>query len=85
MEPVNILDARNNLSKLVASASAGNDVVIANRGKPVVRLVAIEADEDRYTGEAVAQWLRQHPVPVHAARTGAELDEQIVREREAWE
>ena len=37
----NMLEARNQLSKLVQAALAGEDVVIANKGVPVVRLVKI--------------------------------------------
>lgn len=37
----NMLEAKNQLSKLVQAALAGEDVVIANRGVPVVRLVKI--------------------------------------------
>lgn len=39
---VNIHDAKSQLSKLIERAIAGEDVVIAKRGKPVVRLVPIE-------------------------------------------
>ena len=37
----NIRDARNQLSKLVQAALAGEYVVIANKGVPVVRLVKV--------------------------------------------
>ena len=37
----NILEAKNQLSKLVQAALAGEDVVIANKGMPVVRLVKV--------------------------------------------
>jgi prevent-host-death family protein len=37
----NMLDAKNQLSRLVQAALAGEDVVIANKGVPVVRLVKI--------------------------------------------
>ena len=37
----NMLDAKNQLSKLVQAALAGEDVVIANNGVPVVRLVKV--------------------------------------------
>lgn len=40
---VNMLEAKNQLSKLVKAALAGEEVVIANHGTPVVRLVAVEA------------------------------------------
>ena len=37
---VNVLEARNRLSQLIKAAQAGEEVVIANRGAPVARLVA---------------------------------------------
>ena len=37
----NMLEAKSQLSKLVKAALAGEDVVIANKGVPVVRLVRI--------------------------------------------
>lgn len=39
---VNMLEAKNQLSKLVKAARAGEEVVIANHGTPVARIVAIE-------------------------------------------
>lgn len=38
---VNMHDAKSGLSKLIAAAEAGDDVVIARNGKPAVRLVPI--------------------------------------------
>lgn len=38
---VNILEARNQLSRLAKAAAAGEDVVIASNGTPLVRLVPI--------------------------------------------
>ena len=46
---VNMLEAKNQLSKLVKAALAGEDVVIANHGKPVVRLVKL-ADQPKTRG-----------------------------------
>ena len=40
---LNMLEAKNQLSKLVQAALAGEDVIIANKGVPVVRLVKIGA------------------------------------------
>ena len=40
-ESVNIHDAKTQLSKLVAKAAAGAEVVIAKAGKPVARLVPL--------------------------------------------
>jgi prevent-host-death family protein len=46
MSITNIHDAKTNLSKLIEAALRGEDVVIAKAGKPVVRLVAIEAEPE---------------------------------------
>ena len=40
---VNMLEAKTQLSKLVEAALRGEEVVIANRGKPAVKLVKVEA------------------------------------------
>ncbi len=40
-----IHEAKTNLSKLIQMALAGEEVIIANRDKPVVKLVAIETAE----------------------------------------
>jgi len=37
----NMLEAKNQLSKLVQAALAGDEVIIANKGVPMVRLVKI--------------------------------------------
>ena len=39
---VNMLEAKTQLSKLVEAALRGEEVIIANRGKPMVRLVKAE-------------------------------------------
>lgn len=41
----NMLEAKNQLSKLVQAALAGEEVVIANKGVPVVRLVKVGAQD----------------------------------------
>ena len=85
MEKVNILDARNSLSRLVAAASEGHEIVIANRGRPVARLIAIDANEQTHTAQQAADWLVRNPVPPRIARASSALDEQIATEREGWE
>lgn len=40
---VNMLDAKNQLSKLVKAAVAGTEVIIASNGEPQVRLVPCAA------------------------------------------
>lgn len=42
---VNMLEAKNQLSRLVKAAQAGEEVIIANHGVPAVRLVAVEGAE----------------------------------------
>ena len=39
---VNMLEAKNQLSRLVKAAQAGEEVIIANHGVPAARLVAVE-------------------------------------------
>lgn len=38
---VNMLEAKNQLSRLVKAAQAGEEVIIANHGVPAARLVAV--------------------------------------------
>jgi len=38
---VNMLEAKNQLSRLVKAALAGEDIVIASNGEPMVRLVPV--------------------------------------------
>jgi prevent-host-death family protein len=47
---VNMLDAKTHLSKLVEAALRGEEVVIANRGKPVVKLVRADQPVRRKAG-----------------------------------
>lgn len=44
---VKIHEAKTNLSKLIARAEAGEEIVIARDDKPVVRLVVIEAPKKK--------------------------------------
>ena len=43
METVNIHEAKTHLSKLVEQVAAGTPVVIAKAGRPLVRMVALDA------------------------------------------
>jgi len=47
---VNMLEAKTHLSKLVEAALRGEEVVIANRGKPVVKLVKADSPVKRQWG-----------------------------------
>lgn len=43
----NIHEAKTNLSSLIAKAEAGEDVVIARAGKPVVKLVPVKSGGEK--------------------------------------
>jgi prevent-host-death family protein len=49
-EVVNMHQAKSSLSRLVARALAGEEVVIARNGEPLVRLVPIEKRKPRVPG-----------------------------------
>jgi prevent-host-death family protein len=74
---VNMLEAKNQLSRLVKDALAGEDVVIASNGEPMVRLVPV-ANRGHLGG-----WgkLKRFRAAMDAAFT-AEIDEQIARSLE---
>lgn len=85
---VNILEAKNRLSQLIKSALAGEDVVIANRGEPVVRLVptgSSAASAEAGNGRAILDWLKNHPLPPYARRSAREIDRAIEEERASWD
>lgn len=44
-KPINLYDAKTNLSELVDRAAAGEEVIIAKAGKPVARLVPLRVRE----------------------------------------
>jgi prevent-host-death family protein len=46
MTSVSVYDARAGLSRLIDQALAGEEIVITRKGKPVVRLVPVEAGAD---------------------------------------
>lgn len=84
---VNILEAKNRLSQLIKAARAGEDVIIANRGEPVARLVPTETESKTNTGRArdILDWLKRNPLPAHARRSAKEIDAGIEEERNAWD
>jgi prevent-host-death family protein len=84
---VNILEAKNRLSELVKSAQAGEEVIIANRGQPVVRLSPIEAYDKQAppvnSGAALSTWLQARPLQV-PMRDDDEIEASIKENRDAW-
>ena len=45
---VNVHDAKTRLSKLIAAAEAGDEVIIARQGKPAVKLVPVHPPGFRF-------------------------------------
>lgn len=82
---INILEARNQLSKLIQSALDGEEVVIANRGNPVVRLVPVREVEAKEPVQTFSEWLSENPLPEHLKATAAEIDRSIDEQRDSWE
>ena len=96
---VNVLEAKNRLSELIRSAEAGEDVIIANRGRAAVRLVpvakAAEAPAqaalgpDARDGEggnvAAILALIAKPRPALMRRTAAEIEADIAAIRDGWD
>lgn len=77
MEPISIYEARNNLSRLIEAAIAGEDVILTKRGEPVVKIVRIEPRQ--YSGAAIAAWLAEDR-PWRFSRSTPEEIEAIIRE-----
>jgi prevent-host-death family protein len=86
---INILDAKSQLSKLIKSAHAGKEVIIANRGQPVARLLPIRGAQSDGAGTIGSrdflQWLKNNPLPAYAQRSAAEIDAGIEAERNGWD
>jgi len=74
---VNMLDAKNQLSRLVKYALAGEDIVIASNGEPMVRLVPVARPSQ------LGGWgkLKRFRAEIDKAFT-PDLDEQIARSLE---
>ena len=86
---VNIFEAKNRLSKLIKSVQAGEEVVIANRGEPVARLVPARQIPDSTLGtgsaRAILRWLENHSLPDYARRSTEEIDAAIEEKRHSWD
>jgi prevent-host-death family protein len=52
---VNIHEAKSNLSKLIERARAGDEVIIAKAGTPMVRLVPVDSPRKPIFGSAKGQ------------------------------
>ncbi len=56
MRQVNIYEARGQFSKLIEAAEAGEEVVVARNGKPIVRLVPVNPAK-----RTLGRWRAQVP------------------------
>jgi prevent-host-death family protein len=83
---VDILDAKNRLSELINSARAGEEVIIANRGDPVARLVPATKPGGELAGSAPAilEWLKRHALHDCARRSADDIESAIDEERASW-
>jgi prevent-host-death family protein len=75
---VSVRQARDNLSQLIKDAQAGEDVVIANHGQPVARLVPVSRQRAR-----LGEWLQMNPPAT--GRSAEEIDGYLSAERDSWE
>jgi prevent-host-death family protein len=86
---VNIFEAKNRLSQLIKSVQAGEEVVIANRGEPVARLVPAREISSATSGtgnaRVILHWLEHYPLPDYARRSTEEIDAAIEQERQSWD
>ncbi len=78
----NVLDARNNLSKLVAEAESGIEVTIARRGVPVAKLVPLDYAPPR-PQNVFARWLEANPLTPDSSRPTEEIDAIVEENRSA--
>jgi len=84
---INVLDAKNSLSELLKLAESGEEVIIARRGAPAVRLVPVTKIDLEPLGsyQLIAAWQREHSAPILPNRSGVEIDLAISAERGAWD
>mgnify|MGYP000317719348 CR=1 FL=1 len=85
MKVYNMLQAKSNLSRLVAQALAGEEVVLANRGEPVARIVPISPrGGGESQGQRLARFFELHSASRHGRSSDA-VARQIKENREAWD
>jgi prevent-host-death family protein len=61
MDAVNIYEAKTQLSQLVDRAAAGEDVIVARHGKPLVRITKLQAEPRRIRFGAMKGRIRIAP------------------------
>ncbi len=76
MRTINIHNAKTNLSKLVEQAARGESFVIAKAGKPLVKVMALDAPEPSEF-RRIGFLAGQISAPANFDRMGAEEIEQM--------
>ena len=87
MKIVSVLEAKNQLSKLIRAVRTGSDIVIANRGEPVARLTAVSSGttaRSRGTASAIIELARASRF-IHRKRSARAIDLAVTAERAAWD
>jgi len=79
MSTHSVVEARNQLSRLIDRALKGEGVVITRRGKPVVELKPVRA-EATPVDEADIEWLRAHRARLPPSRTDAATEVRRMRD-----
>ena len=60
MKQVSLYEAKTHLSKLVDEAAAGEEIVIAKNGKPMAKLLPLDAAQARKEPRKLGQWAEQN-------------------------
>ena len=85
---VDVVVAKKRLSRLIAAAQRGEEVIIVHRGEPIARLAPAgkpsSATAETSTGHAILDWLAAHPLPVYARRSAEEIDAAIDDGKGSW-
>lgn len=58
---VGVRELKNRLSHYLAAVRDGSEVVVTDRGRPVARLVAVDAADERLADLVEAGWVRPAP------------------------
>ncbi len=81
---VGVAEAHDRLSELIDRAVAGDEVVVAKRSQPIVRLVPISGATKGRGADLAAiaeQWLSGH----HPGRKAEDIDADVAAERDSWD
>lgn len=83
---VGIRELKNGLSKYIDRVRAGEEVIVTDRGRPVARLSAIDASEDRLAdlvaaGVVRAPISRTRHVPARRIKATAPVSDLVAEQR----